>query len=227
MEIDPTRIVVQFTSNKAELTTDLSNRSSCVRILKHPDNYRFRSYAAGDLLQHVEANQPRYLGAVFAVIREWHRCGKPLLDHADHDFRQWARTLGYIVKEILQAGDLMAGHRAAQERMASPALNWLRDVVLAVDRSELAGLWLRPSKILQILVDAGIKTPGIEDAVDGEGSEAWENANRTLGRKLASVLRNDKFAGENFTVVREQKADAEGRLRYLYCFSSENPACPA
>ena len=34
VDIDPKRIVVMMTSNKAEVTTDLANRSSCVRILK-------------------------------------------------------------------------------------------------------------------------------------------------------------------------------------------------
>lgn len=35
------RVIVQLTSNRAEITTDLANRSACVRILKQPENYRF------------------------------------------------------------------------------------------------------------------------------------------------------------------------------------------
>jgi hypothetical protein len=68
-EIDPRRFCIMMTSNKAEMTIDLANRSSCVHILKQPDGFQFPRYPEGDLLTHVQAQQPRYLGAVFAVIR--------------------------------------------------------------------------------------------------------------------------------------------------------------
>ncbi len=90
VEVDPRRVVVQFTSNKADITIDLANRSSCVRILKQPDGYRFREYPEGGILDHVRANQPLYLGAVFAVVKAWHVAGKPHTDTTGHDFRAWA-----------------------------------------------------------------------------------------------------------------------------------------
>ena len=46
--------------------------------------------------------------------------------------------LGYISENILGAGDLLAGHRAAQERIASPGLNWLRDVAQVLPVRPLA-----------------------------------------------------------------------------------------
>ena len=66
VDIDPRRVILHLTSNRADITIDLANRSSCVRILKQPDGFRFRKYPEGDLLDHVRANQPRYLGAVFS-----------------------------------------------------------------------------------------------------------------------------------------------------------------
>ena len=78
--IDPRHVIIMFTSNAAEVTTDLANHCSCTRILKQPDGYQFSKFAEGDLLDHIQANQPRYLGAVFSVIRAWHDRGKPTVD---------------------------------------------------------------------------------------------------------------------------------------------------
>jgi len=93
VEIDPRRVIVQMTSNKADVTIDLANRSSCVRILKQEEGHLFREYPEGNLLQHVQANQPKYLGAVFAIVRAWHAAGKPRTRETRHDFRPWAQTL--------------------------------------------------------------------------------------------------------------------------------------
>ena len=98
VEIDARRIVVMLTSNKAEITPDFANRAGIKRILKQPDGFQFRQYPEGDILDHVRANQPRYLGAVFAIIKAWHEAGKPRTNETRHDFRRWATTLDWIGK---------------------------------------------------------------------------------------------------------------------------------
>jgi len=99
VNIDPERTFVMMTSNKADVTQDLANRSSCVRMLKRGDDHSFREYPEGDILDHVRANQPLYLGAVFAVIRQWHQDGMPRSRETHHDFRNWVQKLDYIVQE--------------------------------------------------------------------------------------------------------------------------------
>ena len=145
--IDPRRVVVMLTSNEAELTVDLANRSSIVRILKQAAGYRFRRYPEGDILNHIRANQPRYLGAVFAVIGAWHAAGKPRTEETRHDFRDWAQVLDWIVQNLLGAAPLMNGHHETQIRMTSPWLNWLRDVALAVAASRRTNQWLIASRV--------------------------------------------------------------------------------
>ncbi len=68
IEINPKRVIVMMTSNKAEMTVDLANRCSTVRILKQPKGFEFKSYDEGDLIEHVKANRNIYLGSVFAVV---------------------------------------------------------------------------------------------------------------------------------------------------------------
>lgn len=141
--IDPRRVVVMMTSNRAEITPDLANRSSCVRILKQLNEYVFASYPEGDILDHVRANNERFLGAVFAVIRAWYKEGRPLTAERRHSYRGWSQALDWIVQKLLEACPLLDGHGEAQQRMSTPALSFLRDVVLAVKRSGRVNVWLR------------------------------------------------------------------------------------
>lgn len=214
--IETKRFYPLMTSNKIEATEDLTNRLSCVRIKKHPDGYQYRKYPEGTILDHVRAHQPKYLGAVFAIVREWHRRGKPVLDHVEHDFRKWAGVAGYISREILGAGDLLQGHRAAQQRIASSGLTWLRDVALAVQKADQCGQWLRAHHMLNILAESGIDnelTAGIDT------DEDWQKATRKLGTKLSRVLNGDTATIDSILVERRKVTDESYRQQSEYSFS--------
>jgi hypothetical protein len=166
VEIDPCRVVVMLTSNKADVTPDLANRASCVRLLKQTEDYRFKAYPEGDILEHVRAAQPRYLGAVFAVISAWYAAGRPRTTETRHSFRPWAQTLDWITCNLLDAGPLLEGHRETQARMTSPVLNWLRDVALDVIRARQMGAWLRAGDLVDLLAETGTETPGLPEHAD-------------------------------------------------------------
>ena len=87
IDIDPARIAVMMTSNKAEITPDLANRSSCERVLKQAADYYFKEFPEGDILDHVRANPSRYLEAVFAVVRAWYEEEKPRTRETRHLLR--------------------------------------------------------------------------------------------------------------------------------------------
>jgi len=197
VEIDPRRVVVQMTSNKADITIDLANRCSCVRILKQEPGYRFREYPEGDALDHVRANQPLYLGAVFAVVRAWHATGKPRSRETRHDFRPWSQTLDWIVQNLLDAGPLLDGHRETQVRMATPVLNWLRDVAMAVRQAGRLGVWLRASNLVEIIADnPTVEVPGLSDDGDLSEEPVRKKVLQAMGRKLALCFK----AGDRVTI---------------------------
>ena len=56
--------------------------------------------------------------------------------------------------KIFDAGHLLEGHRETQLRMATPALNWLRDVALAVRDARQMGSWLRAARLVDILTES-------------------------------------------------------------------------
>lgn len=162
--VDPSPITFSLTSNGAELTIDLANRSNIIRLLKQPPEYRYREWPEGGLLEHVRENQPAYLGAVWSIIREWHdhEPSCPVAsDVREHDLDRWARAVRYIVRDMLGLADPLAHYRAIQKSKATPALTWIRAVLLAVKRSRREGLVLRAHDILNACVENGVEVPGM------------------------------------------------------------------
>lgn len=228
VDIDPVRIILMFTSNRAEITEDLANRASCVRILKQPPGYRFARFPEGNLLKHVQANQSLYLGAVFAVVREWHRRGKPRSAEARHDFGDWAECLDRIVQSILGEAPLLDGHDDARSRMTNPTLNWLRDVALAVINTGRTQEWLRASDLLEVLVDSEIEIPGIKDGTHLDNEDERSSVLCCLGQKLGRPFKrgSDVVVVDGLTIERLEDTDGQGRSRKRYRFLPRFPVSP-
>lgn len=221
VEIDARRIVLMMTSNKAEITIDLGNRSSITRILKQPDGYQFQQYAEGDILDHVCANQPRYLGAVFAIVKAWHSAGKLRTTETRHDFRRWATVLDWIVQNLLGGPPLLDGHRETQQRMATPSLNWLRDVALAVAKAHKLGQWLRTHELLDIAEVADLEIPGAGEDANLEDDNTRAKVLCAIGKKLGRCFRDDTVTIDDVTINRRQTLDHDFRKRPEYQFTSD------
>jgi hypothetical protein len=200
--VDSTRFLLQLTSNGIETTRDLANRASICRIRKHPEGYQFKGYPEGDLLTHVRANQPYYLGCVFEVIKEWHSQGKPKVQECHHDFREWAMTLDWIVQELFDAAPLLDGHRTAQERASNPALNWLRSVALAVKAESQQDEELTASSIVEVCHNHGLDIPGLKNLTDDD------QAKLRVGTVMSNLFRNtNPVQVEEFEVTRSSRTE--------------------
>jgi hypothetical protein len=228
-QISPKRTVVMLTSNKAELSRDLGNRSSIVRILKQPAGYEFGTYPEGDLLQHVLANQQLYLGAVFAVIRAWHAAGRPRTNETRHDFRLWAQVMDWIVQNLFDAAPLLEGHREAQNRVTTPYLNWLREVALAVIRQERAGTWMFASGLFNVIRrDGNIDVPGLRESASIEDEAARNAVLQQIGRRLSDAFgAEDRLTIDRLIIERETYRDEHRRERHRYrvVLAGEGDAC--
>ncbi|MEI6970361.1 MAG: hypothetical protein WCL44_02490 [bacterium] len=208
IELDPRRVVIMLTSNKADVTVDLANRSSCVRILKQPEGHTRKTYPEGDILEHVRTAQPRYLGAVFSIVRAWYDAGKLKTPETRHDFRPWAQALDWIVRNLLKAGPLLDGHRETQARMTNPVLNWLRDVALEVIRAKQAGAWLRAGDLLDLIAETDIETPGLPEHGDLTDEATRKAAQQATGRKLGLCFKaGDVVTLDGMTIERREDAD--------------------
>jgi hypothetical protein len=199
--IDPSRFFIMLTSNGVETSRDFANRGSIIRIRKR-DGYKFRQYSEGDLLEHIRAHQPYYLGAVFAIIREWIERGLPRSDGTPHDFREWAQTLDWIVQNILDGAPLMDGHQAAQERVTNPGLTFLRNLALLIVEQDRLGEPLIASALYEIADSAALEIPGLREPSEDKGK-------RLIGSIMARLFKSaNTISVDEFTVTRDETETA-------------------
>jgi len=233
--VDTRRTIVQFTSNRADITKDLANRSSCVRILKQPEGYVYMSFFEGDSLAHVRANQPLYLGAVFAVIQSWWQAGRLRTGETRHDFRGWVQTLDWICQNTLGTCPVMDGHRDTQARITTPVLNWLRDIALVVKRQSRLGEWLRTHEIIELIRDdPGVELPGLRDDADLDNEGVHRSVLQACGRRLKKCFQQAEHTVIEGIQVRRRvlKVDRPGGYGGQidapeYCFTPAHAPVPS
>ncbi len=193
--VDSRHFILFLTSNGVATTRDFVNRSCVIRIRK--TGGPFPQYPEGDILDHVQANQGRFLGAVHAVIREWAARGCPVATGAPHDFRVWANTLTEIVGSVMGVAGLLDGHNAAKERCANPALTWVRDVALIIVTERKLDTSLFASQIAELCSEHDIDLPGLRFGAS-EGDR-----NRRVGIMLKKALGEaETIEVDDFTLTR-------------------------
>ena len=189
VNIDPRRTIVMLTSNKAEMTGDLAKRSSCVRLLHRGRNHNWTAYKEGDILDHIRANQPKYLGAVFSILKAWDKDKQPRSRETRHNFRTWVQTLDYIVQKYLASPPLMQGHTETQERMTNPTINWMRDIMLLIRREGRQNEWLKTHDLVDIISESEVMVPGLGEDGVLDDENVRKRVLQAMGRKLAICFR--------------------------------------
>lgn len=176
---DPRGIDFTVTSNGALLTADLANRSNEVRIY-HRDGFHFTF----DPLKDVRADQPRYLGAVYAVLREWDRAGRPKSytdDAKSHNLDQWAGVVEWIALNVFKlSASPLQGFHALRATLAEVD-DTLRQLAYAVRDNGLTGLRLRVAQLHAICLNKNIKL---------QTGRVPEQA-KELGRALGAMFKKD------------------------------------
>jgi hypothetical protein len=225
IKVDPSRTVWSITSNRAEMTPDLANRCNVIRITKQEESYKYTAYSEGDLFEHIKANQTKYLGAIYAVVRAWLKAGKPGGSDGRHDMRRWAGAIRWMVQDLLGMADPLEGHRELQQRTANASSSWLRDVCLAVADAKQLDKPLQAHDLLDILIDAEVEVPGIKTHDDPDEDRVRTSGLRGIGRRLKGVFDKqdnpyDPAPVDAYEVQRkgEPHPAVPGRLVYTYSF---------
>jgi hypothetical protein len=159
-QVSTNRIIWLLSSNKSEVTRDLANRTIVTRIQKQPIGFKYKQFPEGDLKAHVTRNADLYLSCVLAVVRYWHAQGKPKTEDNRHDFREWCQSLDWIVQNIFHLAPLLDGHKAEQDRISDPGINWLRDMALKIKKDGRLDEKFRPGELADICAEHAIEIPG-------------------------------------------------------------------
>jgi hypothetical protein len=153
-------IIWMATSNQAQTTPDLANRSVITRLRKQKPGYKFKTYDGRSLLEYVKKERAYILSCIFAVIKEWHRKGKPINPVTEHDFREWCGAMDWIVQNCFLLPPLLEGHRAEQSRLSSPGKSLVRDICVTVHKKEKLGVPLTATNIAEMFEEEKVMVRG-------------------------------------------------------------------
>jgi hypothetical protein len=233
-DIDVTPFLWQLSTNGAELTRDLANRAVITRIRKRSDTHQFQIYPEGDIVSHIKAHQPRYLGAVHAVIREWASQGRPLTTERRHDFRRWCQSMDWIVQNIFGLPPLLDGHREEQMRTANPRLQWLRDIARAIINAGYAGESLTAADFGEASEDHDLPLPGAKTSSESIDMRVGRLLGRLFkdhegdtisvdGMRITRVLAHDYDPIRKEHRERKQYLIFTGEHQFEQCSDKEKP----
>jgi len=223
IQVSTTHVNWQLSSNGIEGTRDFVNRSIINRICKRPKGYQFASYREGDILAHIKANQSQYLGAVFAIIKEWITQGCPRTNENRHDFTEWASSVDWIVQNIFALPPLLEGHTEEVLRVSDPALSWLRALAIAVNKDNRLDVDLSTSDIVEICQGTAIDFPNNKIAFSNIDQISMYTG-RLLTRlfhdlSATDCLRVDRYKVEHSTVI-QPRQDRSGEFsKHFYRFT--------
>jgi hypothetical protein len=198
--ISTNHVIWMGTSNRAEATEDLANRSIITRLRKRPLNYTFRKFDGLGVLDHVERKKDYYLSCIFAVVRNWFEKGKRSNPVPDHDFREWCGVMDWIVQTIFKLPALLENHREQQERISSPGLSFLREICNALSDAGLLEETLTTADIAAELEARQIDIPG-----KARASGDYNAGAAAVGRLLKPVFKHSEVRDiEEFRVHRKE-----------------------
>ncbi len=215
--VDPRPVVFGLTSNAAELTTDLANRTMMTRIRKRPPGYVFKTWydSSGnesDIREHIQSKQNYYQGCVNAILKDWWGGGAKRNPCTEHSFKQTIGALDYIVQNYFKLPPILDGHQVALERTTKPGMTWLRQIALkAADYWHVTG-WTA-GKIAERCNADGFPIPG----------HSSEHGDSTAAQKIGILMASSFGTADHIMIdaVRIERSidrDTEGHDRKIYTF---------
>lgn len=179
--IDGRHRFISITSNGLEITEDLANRSSFVRLIKEGGR-TFTEVEGKKMHELVDAHQGRFAGAIARIIRHYYELGMPRTNESRHDRREWAQKMDWIVQNLFNLPPLMDGLEEAKKRSVNPSLGFARELSIVVEKRGKLGDELNATDLGNILMTAGVQIPGL----DKKGDDRYEDA--TVAQRIGQLL---------------------------------------
>jgi hypothetical protein len=177
--------VVGCSANQGRFSTDLMNRSLPIALELNGDLEK-RNQPLGDLRhEYLPAHRDEIEAELCGMIEKWKAEGNPLDEKVSHPMKEWARTIGGILKANGFEGFLSnwSLERSVQDR-TTEALGILAHAIQPVQEEQGEKGWLRINQIADVALKEGV----VEDLI---GSKQGMNA-AAIHRKLGIVLSGQK-----------------------------------
>lgn len=189
-----------ITSNGVEITEDLANRASFVRLIKEKDR-EFSLVNGLTIDQLIGQKHSVFGGAIAKVIRHYHSQGMPKTDEKRHARREWAQTLDWIVQNIFELPPLLDGMEEVKARTVNPALGFVRELAIQIEKCGKLGHELRPGELADIYTAAGLVVPGLDKSQEVDYNHKQEA--QRLGQLMKQAMKDgDELVIEGYKVTR-------------------------
>src|SRR5262249_30600338 len=154
-----------------------------------------------DLLQFTFANQPLFLGAVFAVVNYWFNAGKPRTNETRHSFTEWGQVLDWIEQDVFKGEPLMDGHEEAKERSSKPNLPVLRHLALKIEETNNLGSVLSATDITNLCHEENLTIPGLSPDHQADIDSGKKQIGKIMKQQFGE---SQEITIEGFRIVKTQ-----------------------
>jgi len=142
------------------------------------------------------------------VVKTWVNAGQYMTDTTEHDMRQWAQSMDWIVQNIFNTPPLLVGHQGIQKQVSNPQLTWLREVCLQADRDEKLDFDLLAHNIAELCEHADIEYPNKRKYHDEE------TAFRYIGIIMCKIFNmQDSVIIDSYQVTRSEKEKYKEKIK--------------
>jgi len=180
--------LLQLTSNSAQLTRDLANRSLFTNIRKQPaDAPRPLPWGAAHI-KYIKDNLRLYFSALVKVGSHYIEQGKPRTNEWRHSFEESIQASDWIVQHIFGRPPLMDNHQNLQKVSANEHLAFLRVWALRIVEHNKDKLSWKAANISNQCLEYGITIPNLKPETLGNNDKAaWRIVGGSIGSAFNEI----------------------------------------
>lgn len=212
----PGDFIIAVTANKARFSVDLINRSLPIE-LEAIGNVNSRSSSIGDPRnEYLPAHREEIEAELCGMVENWKSAGSPLDTDARHPQREWAATIGGILK-VNGFEDFLANWS-----LQGAAYDPIREALAIIAFAVVPNTWHRVSHLAKIATQEGV----LGRLMDRSHRESDRSIARQLG-VLLSAHRDEtihtEIGDEPFVLtLRKARKTTDGQVATVYCFEPHN-----
>jgi Toprim domain len=199
--------IVMLTSNDAQLTPDLTDRSIFVRLRGAPrEGWRMTQ---SERNANLSRRQPELQAAVHAIIKKWHAEGCPKKEKPSYRFKDWAEPMCGVIEQTCGLPDLMAGMDEAEKQATNPQMRWAKQLAIEVGRRGDLDHEFQAKELADICQEKAIQIPAADK------NTRPDQLGKLVGQNLGWLAREEgtelSLGAYVATLAKERRSRSDGK----------------